>query len=114
MDIENLAVFKNFKEMTKNGNYAPLHVIEDKKQGFVVQAAEDIPRYTLISEYVGEVDFARNRLFDTNDSIMDLLRTNRSSSSLVICPESRGNIARFISGINNSKDRAQLKINVAE
>lgn len=112
MDVENLAIFKNFKEMTRNGNYAPLYVIEDKMQGYIVQAAEDIPKYTLLAEYVGEVDFARNRLFDKNDSIMDLLRTTRSSTSLVICPESRGNLARFLSGINNYKNNAQNKLNV--
>lgn len=32
---------------------------------------------------------------------MDLLRTAKSTTSLVICPESRGNLARFLSGINN-------------
>lgn len=112
MDPENLAIFRNFKEMTRNGNYAPLHVVEDKQQGFIVQAAEEIPKYTLICEYVGDVDFARNRLFDKSDSIMDLLRTNRSSTSLVVCPESGGNIGRFLSGINNYKDDAYKRINV--
>ena len=114
MDIENLTVFKSFKEMSRNGNYAPLYVIEDKMQGYIVQAAEDIPKYTLIAEYVGEVDYARNRVFDENDSIMDLLRTTRSSTSLVICPESRGNLARFLSGINNYKSKGQHKINVLQ
>lgn len=114
MDQQNLELFNKFKEMTRNGNYAPVNVIEDKLQGFIVQAAENIPSRTLIAEYVGEVDFARNRLFDKNDSIMDLLRTTRSSTSLVICPESRGNLARFLSGINNFKDDAQHKLNVTD
>ena len=80
------------------------------KQGFVVRAAADILELTLICEYVGEVDFARNHIFDKkNDSIMELLRTPRSSTSLVICPEKFGNIARFISGINNEKKNSKLK-----
>ena len=95
--------------MTRNGNYAPVIVEEDKNQGFIVRADEDIPRLTLISEYVGQVDFARNRVFDKNDSIMDLLRTAKSSTSLVICPESRGNLARFLSGINNYDNVSKRK-----
>ena len=93
--------------MTRLGNYAPVIVEEDKIQGFIVRADEDIPRWTLIAEYVGEVDFARNRVFDKNDSIMDLLRTPHSATSLVICPENRGNLARFLSGINNSDKSAK-------
>jgi hypothetical protein len=72
--------------MSRDGNYAPVIVEEDKVQGFIVRADDDIPDMTLICEYVGEVDFARNHIFDSNDSIMDLLRTSRSSTSLVICP----------------------------
>ena len=56
---------------------------------------------------MGEVDFARNRIFDNNDSIMDLLRTARSSTSLVICPDKFGNLARFLSGINNSDKKSR-------
>ena len=51
---------------------------EDQIQGFIVRAAADIPSHTLLSEYVGEVDFVKNRLFDENDSIMDLLKTPHS------------------------------------
>jgi len=112
MDKDNLAIFKKFKEMTRNGDYAPVVVEEDKLQGFVVRADEDIPRLTLIAEYVGQVDYARNRVFDKNDSIMDLLRTPHSSTSLVICPETRGNLARFLSGINNYDKNGKKKQNV--
>jgi len=75
-----------------------------------VRAAADIPELTLICEYVGEVDFARNHIFDKkNDSIMELLRTSRSATSLVICPNHYGNIARFLSGINNQAKNATKK-----
>ena len=43
---------------------------------------------------------------------MDLIRAPSSSNSLVICPESKGNIARFISGINNHDKKAGKKQNV--
>jgi len=109
MDKVNIEIFCKFKEMTRNGNYPPVMVEEDKNQGFIVRADENIPKMTLIAEYVGEVDFARNRVFDKNDSIMDLLRTPHSSTSLVICPETKGNLARFLSGINNSDKNAKKK-----
>ena len=78
-----------------------------------MRAQEDIKLGTLITEYVGEVDFARNHIFDRqNDSIMDLLRTSRSRTSLVILPNRKGNLARFISGINNSSAKSRGKQNV--
>lgn len=112
MDKDNITVFKEFKKMSRMGNYVPVTIEPDKVQGFVVRAEEDIAEMTLISEYVGDVDFARNRIFDKNDSIMDLLRTTRSKTSLVICPEKYGNLARFLSGINNLEKGAKKKQNV--
>lgn len=40
---------------------------------------------------------------------MELLRTPRSVTSLVIVPEKRGNLARFLSGINNSSRKSKAK-----
>lgn len=74
-----------------------------------MRAMEDIPTRTLITEYVGEVDFARNHIFNKNDSIMDLLRTSRSKTSLVILPDKKGNLARFLSGINNTSKVSRAK-----
>ena len=54
----------------------------------------------------------RKKLFDKNDSIMELIRNPSSSNSLVICPEKKGNIARFISGINNLDAKAKKKLNL--
>ena len=73
MNKDNILIFTQFKEMTRKGEYVPVLLEEDLQQGFVVKADDDIPDLTLIAEYVGEVDLARNRLFDQNDSIMDLL-----------------------------------------
>lgn len=56
---------------------------------------------TFITEYTGDVDFLKNREHDDGDSMMTLLLTTNLSDSLVICPDKRGNIARFINGINN-------------
>jgi hypothetical protein len=67
---------------------------------------------TLITEYTGDVTLARNKIFDKNDSIMDLLKTPSSSTSLVICPEKKSNLARFISGINNYDEKSAKKQNV--
>jgi len=101
--------FQKFKELTNKGIYGPVLIQEDKAQGFVVRAQRDIKPKTLITEYVGEVDFARDHIFDKNDSIMELLRTPRSKTSLVILPEKKGNLARFISGINNSSRSSRAK-----
>ena len=48
-------MFEKFKRMTKVANYAPVKVVHDRIQGFVVLAVENIPAMTLICEYVGEV-----------------------------------------------------------
>lgn len=43
---------------------------------------------------------------------MELIRAPSSSNSLLICPEKKGNIARFISGINNYDGKGVKKQNV--
>lgn len=56
---------------------------------------------TFIAEYIGDVDYLKRRERDDCDSMMTLLLAKDSSKSLVVCPDKCGNIARFISGINN-------------
>jgi hypothetical protein len=56
---------------------------------------------TIITEYVGDVEYLKNRENDDGDSMMTLLHAANPSQSLVICPDKRGNVARFINGINN-------------
>lgn len=68
---------------------------------FTVQADRFIKDLTIITEYVGEVDYLKNRENDDGDSTMTLLYAEDPSQSLVICPYKHGNIARFINGINN-------------
>lgn len=68
---------------------------------FTVEADRSIRDLTIITEYVGDVDYLKNRETDDGDSMMTLLTTSDPSKNLVICPDKRSNIARFINGINN-------------
>jgi len=68
---------------------------------FVVEADEDIKDMTFIAEYTGEVDYMCCRHYDSGNSIMGLLFSDDPVKELVICPDRKGNIARFLSGINN-------------
>lgn len=70
-------------------------------RSFTVEADRPIKDLTIITEYVGDVDFLKNRENDDGDSIMTLLSASDPSKTLVICPDKRSNIARFINGINN-------------
>lgn len=70
---------------------------------FVVEADEDMPSMTFIAEYSGEVDYMRCCQYDSGNSIMGLLFSDDPVKELVICPDRRGNIARFLSGINNHR-----------
>ena len=96
-----LEVFKAFKQFTREGLYPPVRIINHKIQGACVIATKAIKMNTLICEYVGDVLPRRHVLFSQYDSIMDLLTAIRAQDSLSIFPKSRGNLARFLSGINN-------------
>ncbi|KAJ0976663.1 hypothetical protein J5N97_012137 [Dioscorea zingiberensis] len=89
------------RTMYKRGECPPLKVVFDKLEGFTVEADGGIKDMTFITEYTGDVDFLKNREHDDGDSLMTLLLTTNLADSLVICPDKRGNIARFINGINN-------------
>ena len=111
LNEENKKKYYKFKEKSRKGIYAPVEVVDDPEQRFVVKALDDMITNTLICEYTGEVSLARNRLFDANDSIMDLIHTPTSDTNLVICPEKFGNLARFLSGINNKYKSLKKKKN---
>lgn len=68
---------------------------------YTVEADGAIKDLTIIAEYTGDVDYMKNREQDDCDSMMTLLLASDPSKSLLVCPDKRGNIARFISGINN-------------
>lgn len=75
---------------------------------FTVEADRSIRDLTIITEYVGDVDFLKNREHDDGDSMMTLLTAKDPSKSLVICPDKCSNIARFINGINNHTPYVKL------
>jgi hypothetical protein len=111
LNDDNKKKYYKFKEKSRKGIYAPVEVVDDPEQRFVVRALNEMVTNTLICEYTGEVSLARNRLFDDNDSIMDLIHSPTSDTSLVICPEKFGNLARFLSGINNKYKLLKKKKN---
>ncbi|KAF0893795.1 hypothetical protein E2562_029685 [Oryza meyeriana var. granulata] len=100
------------RTMQKRGECPPLLVVFDSREGFTVQADADIKDMTFIAEYTGDVDFLENRVNDDCDSIMTLLLTEDPSKRLVICPDKRGNISRFINGINNHTLDGKKKQNI--
>jgi len=69
-------------------------------QGFFVESAIDLPELTLICEYIGEVRTNRHCVFNTNDSIMELLDTGDTDTSLSIVPFKHANIGRFFNSVN--------------
>ncbi|MFS8009343.1 putative [histone H3]-lysine(4) N-trimethyltransferase transcription regulator PHD family [Helianthus anomalus] len=98
--------------MLKRGECPPLLVIFDSCEGYTVEADGPIKDMTLITEYIGDVDYIKNREHDDCDSMMTLLLASNPSKSLVICPDKRGNIARFINGINNFTPESKKKQNL--
>ncbi|NP_001338776.1 histone-lysine N-methyltransferase ATXR6 [Zea mays] len=108
-DAETLA---RCQQMMARGEWPPLVVAYDPVEGFTVEADRPIRDLTIITEYVGDVDFLRNREHDDGDSMMTLLSAASPARSLVICPDRRSNIARFINGINNHTPEGRRKQNV--
>ncbi|XP_058206223.1 histone-lysine N-methyltransferase ATXR6 isoform X2 [Rhododendron vialii] len=108
-DMETLDLCKN---MMERGEWPPLMVVFDPREGFTVEADRFIKDLTIITEYVGDVDYLENRENDDGDSMMTLISAADPSKSLVICPDKRSNIARFINGINNHTPDGKKKQNV--
>ncbi|KAI4307072.1 hypothetical protein L6164_030302 [Bauhinia variegata] len=100
------------KRMMERGECPPLVVVSDPLEGFTVEADRHIKDLTIITEYVGDVDFLKNRKNDDGDSIMTLLYASDPSQTLVICPDKHSNIARFINGINNHTPEGRKKQNL--
>ncbi|KAJ0705592.1 putative [histone H3]-lysine(4) N-trimethyltransferase transcription regulator PHD family [Helianthus annuus] len=100
------------KTLMRKGECPPLMVVFDPLEGFTVEADKFIKDMTIITEYVGDVDYLRNRENDDGDSIMTLISAATCSKTLVICPDKRSNIARFINGINNHTPEGRKKQNL--
>ncbi|KAJ4715274.1 Histone-lysine N-methyltransferase ATXR6 [Melia azedarach] len=108
---EDTETLEQCRAMCKRGECPPLVVVYDSCEGFTVEADSQIKDMTFIAEYIGDVDFIKNREHDDCDSMMTLLLATDPSKSLVICPDKRGNIARFINGINNHTPDSKKKQN---
>ncbi|XP_022946968.1 probable Histone-lysine N-methyltransferase ATXR5 isoform X1 [Cucurbita moschata] len=108
---EDIETFELCRTMSRRGECAPLLVVFDSCEGFTVQADGQIKDMTFIAEYTGDVDYLTNREHDDCDSMMTLLLAKHPSRSLVICPDTHGNIARFINGINNHTPEGKKKQN---
>ncbi|KAK3006031.1 hypothetical protein RJ639_016310 [Escallonia herrerae] len=98
---EDTETLEHCRAMYKRGECPPLTVVFDIREGYTVEADGPIKDMTFITEYTGDVDYIMNREHDDCDSMMTLLLATEPSNSLVICPDRRGNVARFINGINN-------------
>ncbi|XVF61107.1 hypothetical protein PTKIN_Ptkin08bG0102400 [Pterospermum kingtungense] len=108
---EDMETLELCRAMSRRGECPPLTVVFDSCEGFTVEADGQIKDMTLIAEYTGDVDYIKNRENDDCDSMMTLLLATEPSKSLVICPDKRGNIARFINGINNHTLEGKKKQN---
>ncbi|KAL2347264.1 hypothetical protein Fmac_001264 [Flemingia macrophylla] len=98
---EDMETVEHCTAMAKRGEFPPFMVVYDSHQGYTVEADDTIKDMTFIGEYTGDVDYLSKRERDDCDSMMTLLVAAKNCDSLVICADKRGNIARFISGINN-------------
>jgi len=88
------------RTMQQRGQRPPLLMVFDSREGFTVQADANIKDMTFVAEFAGDDDYLENGANDDCDCLMTLLWTADSSQRLVICPDKRGNISRFMSGIN--------------
>ncbi|XP_041009843.1 histone-lysine N-methyltransferase ATXR6 [Juglans microcarpa x Juglans regia] len=109
---EDTEALKLCKSMMERGEWPPLMVVFDPHEGFTVEADRFIKDLTIITEYVGDVDYLKNRENDDGDSMMTLLSAANPSKRLVICPDKHSNIARFINGINNHTPDGKKKQNL--
>ncbi|XP_047317279.1 probable Histone-lysine N-methyltransferase ATXR5 [Impatiens glandulifera] len=109
---EDIETLEQCKTMSNRGECPPLRVVFDSCEGYTVEAGGPIKDMTLITEYIGDVDYIKNRERDDCDSMMALLLSQDPYKSLVICPDKHANIARFINGINNHTLDGKKKKNI--
>lgn len=101
---KNKIIYYKAKLLMMYGIYPPLEIIKnDMHNGYLLKATGFIPKYTFICEYAGEVK--KSSTIDKkkvqSDSFMELISTDSADTSLDIFPDRIGNIAMFMSGINN-------------
>uniref|UniRef100_A0A7S1BED1 Uncharacterized protein n=1 Tax=Corethron hystrix TaxID=216773 RepID=A0A7S1BED1_9STRA len=112
MSRRNLRIFFDFKENVRLGAFPPLVVAHDASIGFTVRALAPIEKHALVMEYAGEVTTVEKSPETDSDSLMMLLDTGDDRTSLMIDPTRTGNMARFLSGVNNRNWNSFRKVNV--
>ena len=112
MSVANTNVYKLFKSNLEKGFLPPLMVEYDPDQGFVVKATQDIREKTLLIEYAGAVTRIKDSGKSDSDSLMILLQTDSPRTSLIIDPSETGNMARFLSGVNNNNYTSRKRANM--
>ena len=112
MSRRNLEIFQAFKHNIKQGIHPPLQIIYDENFGFSCKSLANIPRQTIIAEYLGEVVTWEMSGQSNSDSLMVLLDSGDPETSLIVDPTNAGNTARFLSGVNNRSSMSKRKQNV--
>lgn len=112
MSVANTSIYKMFKSNLEKGFLPPLMVEYDPDQGFVVKATQDIQERTLLIEYAGVVTRIKDSGKSDSDSLMILLQTDNPKTSLIIDPSDTGNMARFLSGVNNNNYTSRKRANM--
>ncbi|XP_057418219.1 probable Histone-lysine N-methyltransferase ATXR5 [Lotus japonicus] len=108
---EDTKTLEKCKAMSRRGECPPFMVVFDSREGYTVEADGLIKAMTFIAEYTGDVDYVNKRESDDGDSMMTLILSEDESKKLVICADKRGNISRFINGINNHTQEGKKKQN---
>jgi hypothetical protein len=105
VDVQTFLNFK--KEYSSNMYYGPLEIQWNINQGYVIKATAPIKKYTLLCEYTGEVIHKTEDFY--SDDLMGYAAFD--DKDYVIYPGKQGNIARFMSGINNvtGKDKQNVQ-----
>lgn len=112
MSKRNLKIYRAFLHNIKQGVLPPVEIIHDENFGFSVKSLGFMRKHTLITAYLGEVVTMEQSGLSSSDSLMVLLDTGNPQTSLIIDPTRAGNIARFLSGINNRSLLSRRKRNV--
>ena len=114
----NLSEWKRFKNYSVNSFYPPIEVVRHNIKGFIVKAVMEIQSNIFIVQYAGDVNRFTNRPNEANDSMFNLFspdivegkdRDEYKKGDLLIIPERRGNIAKYISGINIEGKKNELR-----
>ena len=124
-DIENVAVLELNEENSEvlekhlrrgiRSDRGPLEIVAVEGGGLGVITHKFLPKRTLISPYLGEVQtenyFEANRKPDQDDSF-ELIDSKHSQTTLIVNPTKYTNLGRFINGSSVQSNRIDIESNV--